>query len=135
MLLGPGVVLLPVNLAALCVLLMLHLAVLLRRQLAAVRRAIVAHLSVDPRFVALDVRSFTPRQLPGLHSVADALLLANLARVHAHPFRMKRTAVVLRHPVAAVLAGEALMRNLFRSALHMPFAQDYSQIDKSPRNG
>src|SRR5207237_171891 len=76
----------------------------------------------------------TPRQLPGLDSVGDALLLANLARVHAHPFRVKRTAVILRHPVVAVLAGEALMRNLFRGALHMPFAHRNAFLGRRPRN-
>jgi hypothetical protein len=65
-LLGLGVVLVVINLVALQVLLMLHLVVLLTRQLAAICRALGAHLVMDPRFVALDVRSLALRELASL---------------------------------------------------------------------
>ena len=60
---GFGVVLVVVNLAALLILLMLHVIVLCRRQMAAIRFAIVVHFVVDGGFVMFDVRSFTRRQL------------------------------------------------------------------------
>src|ERR1700690_3149240 len=82
---GSGVVLVAVNLAALPILLMLDLVVLCTREMAAIRRAIAARLVVDGGFVVFDVRSFTPRQLPEMNSLIDAILLAILARVHAHP--------------------------------------------------
>ena len=73
--------------------------------MAAIRRAIVARLVVDGGFVVFDVRSFTPRQLPGMNSLIDAILLAILARVHAHPLRVSRSPVVYRRIIAAVDPG------------------------------
>jgi len=75
---GFGVVLVAVNLAALLILLMLDLVVLSSRQTAAIRGAIVARLVVDGGFVVFDVRSFTLRELPGMNSLIDAILLAIL---------------------------------------------------------
>src|SRR5271167_1664941 len=112
MCIGFGVVLVVVNLAALFVLLMLHLSVLAGRQLAAVRRAIIAHFLVDFPLIVLDVRSFTRRKLPGFDSISNTLLLAILARIHTHPLRMTGISVVKGRPIAVVLARKVLMRNL-----------------------
>jgi len=106
---GFGVVLVAVNLAALSILLMLDLVVLRAREMAAIRRAIAARLVVDGGFVAFDVRSFTRRELPGMDSLIDAILLAILAGVHAHPFRMGRSPMVNRRIIAAVDTGVILM--------------------------
>ena len=111
---GSGVVLVAVNLAALAILLMLDLIVLPWREMAAIRRTIVAHLIVDSGFVLFDMRSFTRRQLPGMNSLIDAILLAILARVHAHPLRVSRSPVVHRRIIAAVDPGGILMRDLIR---------------------
>ena len=56
---GLGVVLVVVDLAAFLILLVLDLAMLLRRQTTAIRRAIVVNFVVDSGFVVFDVRSFT----------------------------------------------------------------------------
>ena len=106
---GFGVVLIVVNLAALLILLMLDLVVLSGRQMAAIRRAIAARFVVDGGFVVFDVRSFTPRQLAGMNSLIDAILLAILARIHAHSFRVSRSSVVHRRIIAAVDPGVVLM--------------------------
>ncbi len=119
---GSGVVLVAVNLAALAILLMLDLVVLSGRQMAAIGRAIAACLVVDGGFVVLDVRSFTLRELPGMNSLIDAILLAILARVHAHPFRMSRSPVVHRRIIAAIDAGVILMRDLIVCAPDMLLA-------------
>ena len=111
---GSGVVLVAVNLAALPILLMLDLVVLCTRQMAAIRRAIAARLVVDGGFVVFDVRRFTPRELSGMNSLIDAILLAILARVHAHPLRVSRSPVVHRRIIAAVDPGGILMRDLIR---------------------
>ena len=55
--------------------------VLSRRQMTAIRSTIVARLIVDGGFVMFDMRSFTPREFPGMNSLVDAILLAILARV------------------------------------------------------
>ena len=106
---GFGVVLIAVNLAALLILLVLDLIVLFGRQMAAIRRAIAARFVVDGSFVVFDVRSLSPRQLAGMNSLIDAILLAILARVHAHSFWVSRSAVVHRRIVAAVDPGVVLM--------------------------
>src|SRR5208282_4652548 len=82
--------------------------------MAAIRSAIVARLVVDGGFVVFDMRSFTPRELPGMNSLIDAILLAILARVHAHPFWVSRSPVVNRRIIAAVDPGVVLMRDLIR---------------------
>src|ERR1700683_4605336 len=82
--------------------------------MAAVRLAIAARLVVYRGFVVCDVRSFTARQLPGMNSLIDAILLAILARVHAHPLRVSRSPVVNRRIIAAVDPGVILMRDLTR---------------------
>src|SRR5450755_1779124 len=131
---GPGVVLVVVDLVALFVLLMLYVRMLPGRQLAAIRRAIVARLVVDFRLIVLDVRTLARRQLPGLDSAADALLLAILACVHTHALRVTRIPMVERRPVAVVLAGNALMRHLFRGPLKMLFVHRGAFLGRRPRD-
>ena len=109
---GFGVVLVVVNLLAFLVLLMFDLVVLSRRQVTAIFLAIGFRLVVNPGFVVFDVPGFTRRQLPGLHSLIDPILLAILASVHAHAFRVSRRAVVDRRIIAAVHSRGALVRNL-----------------------
>ncbi len=111
---GSGVVLVAVNLAALPILLMLDLIVLSGRQSAAIGRAIAARLVVDGCLVAFDMGSLSSRQLARVNSLIDAILLAILARVHAHPLRVGRGSVVDRRIVAAVDPGVILMRDLIR---------------------
>src|ERR1700683_4820547 len=106
---GFGVVLIAVDLTALLILLVLDLVVLSGRQMAAIRRAIAARFVVDGGFVFFDVRSLSSRQLTGVNSLIDAILLPILARVHAHPLRVSRSAVVHRRIVAAVNPGVVLM--------------------------
>ncbi len=59
----PGVVLVVVNLPARIVLLMIDLCALLRRELAAVRRTVVANFTIDVGFSVLDSAGLPRRQL------------------------------------------------------------------------
>jgi len=77
--------------------------------MAAIRFAIVVHLVVDRGFVVFDVRSFTPRQLSGVSSLIDPVLLAILTRVYTHALRMSGSSVVYRHIIAAVDARVSLV--------------------------
>ena len=119
---GSGVVLVVVNLAALPILLMLDLVVLRSGQVAAIGLAIGARFIVDGGFVVFDVRSFTMRQLPGMNALIDAILLAILARVHAHPLGMSRSPMVHRRIIAPIDAGVTLLRGLILRAPDMLLA-------------
>ena len=108
-----------VDLPAFLILLMLDLLVFLRREVAAVVFAIGCHFVVDFGFVMFDVRSFMRRQLAGLDSVGDATLLIEAAPVHGVHGGILRMAVVIRHPLAAVLARGMLVRKLLAGWLKM----------------
>src|SRR5271157_1435405 len=49
-----------------------------------------------------------------MYPLIDAILLAILSRVHAHPLRVSRSPVVHRRIIAAVDPGVILMRDLTR---------------------
>ena len=68
-----------INLTRHLVLLMINLRLLLRRQLAAIGRAIPARFAVDAGFVPLDMPRLSRRQLPALHALRNARLLVFLA--------------------------------------------------------
>src|SRR5271170_858958 len=51
-----------------------------------------------------------------MNSLIDAILLAILAGVHAHPLRMSRSSVIDRRIIAAVDPGGLLVRKLFLRA-------------------
>src|ERR1700751_3452373 len=63
------------NLARHAILLPIDLRLLLRRQLAAVGGAVVAHFLVDLRFVRFQVCGFAGGQLSALDALRDAVLL------------------------------------------------------------
>ena len=57
-------------------------ALLVVRQIAAVLPAIAADLSIQRRFLPLQVGGFVRRQRAGLHAFADAILLILFALVN-----------------------------------------------------
>ena len=91
---GPGVVLVVVNLPTRIVLLMINLRALLRRQLAAVGGAVVAHFAVDIRFAILKVAGLARSQLSGLYAIGDTIVLIRFARVDLAHSRVRRLAMI-----------------------------------------
>src|ERR1700728_4464080 len=89
--------------------------------MTAIRRTIVVRLLVNSGFVLFDVRSFTRRQFTRMNSLIDAILLAILPRVHAHPLWVRRSPMVHRRIIAAVDPRGLPLRNLIRSASEMLF--------------
>src|ERR1700757_2369149 len=76
---GFGVVLVVIDLLTGIVLLVIDLRALLRRKLAAVGCAVVAHFAIDVCFAIFEVAGFARSQLPGLHPIGNAALLGCLA--------------------------------------------------------
>src|SRR5882724_1980439 len=76
---GASVVLIPVDVAAHLILLVVHLGMFPRRQVAAIRGAVVAHFIVDVRFLVLQVAGFPRSQLPRPHALPDTRLLISFA--------------------------------------------------------
>ncbi len=130
---GSIVVLVVVDLAALVILLMLDVVVLGASQMAAICCAVVACFVVDVGFVVFDVGGFTPRHLPGMNSLIDTILLAILARVHAHSFGVSRSPMVNRRIIAAVNAGGLLVRDLTRRSAKMLLARIAAFFGCGPR--
>ena len=105
----PAVVLIIVNLLTRIVLLMVNLRSLLRRELAAVSRAVVMHFTVDVCFAILKLTGLMGRQLSTLCAILDTRLLIRFALVNSAHCRVRRPAMIFRHEIGAVGAGEMLV--------------------------
>src|SRR6266852_1387602 len=109
---GLVVVFVVVDLPARFVLLAIHVSPLLGRQLAAVRRAIVADFSIDVSLAIFNISGLARSQFTGLHAVPDALLLPGFPRVDVAHRGRAWSAVIFRSEVRPVGAGVVLVRGL-----------------------
>jgi len=118
---GFGVVLVVVDLLAGVVLLVVHLCAFLRRELAAVGRAVVAHFAIDVRFAIFQVTGFARSQLPRLHAIGNASLLIGFASVGAAHGCSCGPAMIFGRKIGAIRSSEMLVRSLHGSCANMGF--------------
>ena len=116
---GFGVVLVVVDLLAGIVLLVVDLCALLRSELAAVGRAIVAHFVIDFRFAIFQMAGFSRSELPRLHAIGNASLLVGFTGVDAAHGRSRGPAVIFGSKVGAIRSSEMPVRSLYGSCPNM----------------
>ena len=88
------IVLIVIDRAADVVLPLIDLLVLLRGQVAAVRRAIIRNLTIDACLTTLDVPGFTRRHLAGTNPLGNALLLVLGSYSRPRESRILRTPAI-----------------------------------------
>src|SRR5579871_4435155 len=96
------VVLIPIDIAAHLILLMIHLSAFLAGQAPAIRCAIRANLLMDRRFFAFEVAGFARRQLARANALSDASLLIRLPFVAAAVGRIRGPAMIFRCEVCVI---------------------------------
>ena len=120
------IVLIVIDRSADVVLPLIDLLMLLRGQVAAVRRTIIRNLVIDARLAVLDVPGLARRHLAGTNPLRNALLLVLRPLSRPRESRILRTPAIHRSKVAAIRMRHLHMVLLLGSGIKMPFPRKRS---------